>query len=108
MARRSGASLECRAPSDSGGKKPSKGQPDEMVEIRFFVPGQSTRVKGSDAGSNASDAEEDEDISHAQAFHDAIKEKAELGKVSVDIILSFKEFLVLTPNCTYNSASFTA
>src|SRR5258708_34673795 len=97
MARRSGASLECRAPSDSAGKKPSKGQPDEMVEIRFFVPGQSTRVKGSDAGSNASDAEEDEDISAAQAFHDAIKEKSELGTVSGDIILSFEKGLVRIP-----------
>ncbi len=95
------------APSDSAGKKPSKGQPDEMVEIRFFVPGQSMRVKGSDVGSNASDAEDDgEDISAAQAFHDAIKEKAELGHVSGDIILSFEEVLVLTPRGRYDVDMF--
>jgi structure-specific recognition protein 1 len=95
------------APSDSAGKKPSKGQPDEMVEIRFFVPGQSTRVKGSDMGSNVSDAEDDgEDISAAQAFHDAIKEKAELGHVSGDIILSFEEVLVLTPRGRYDVDMF--
>jgi structure-specific recognition protein 1 len=95
------------APSDSTGKKPSKGQPDEMVEIRFFVPGQSTRVRGSDAGSNKSDAEDDgDDISAAQAFHDAIKEKAELGHVSGDIILSFEEVLVLTPRGRYDVDMF--
>lgn len=96
------------APSDdSTGKKPSKGQSDEMVEIRFFVPGQSTRVRGSDAGSNKSDAEDDgEDISAAQAFHDAIKEKAELGHVSGDIILSFEEVLVLTPRGRYDVDMF--
>lgn len=96
------------APSDdSTGKKPSKGQPDEMVEIRFFVPGQSTRVKGSDVGSNGSEAEDDgDDISAAQAFHDAIKEKAELGHVSGDIILSFEEVLVLTPRGRYDVDMF--
>lgn len=78
-----------------------------MVEIRFFVPGQSTRVKGSDVGSNESDAEDDgDDISAAQAFHDAIKEKAELGHVSGDIILSFEEVLVLTPRGRYDVDMF--
>jgi structure-specific recognition protein 1 len=95
------------APSDSAGKKPSKNQPDEMVEIRFFVPGQSTRARGSDAGSNKSDAEEnDDEVSAAQAFHDAVKEKAELGHVSGDIILSFEEVLVLTPRGRYDVDMF--
>ncbi|KAH9080577.1 SSrecog-domain-containing protein [Lactarius deliciosus] len=75
--------------------------------IRFFVPGQSTRVRGSDAGSNKSDAEEnDDEVSAAQAFHDAVKEKAELGHVSGDIILSFEEVLVLTPRGRYDVDMF--
>jgi structure-specific recognition protein 1 len=97
------------APSDSAVKKPSKIQPDEMVEIRFFVPGQSTRARGSDAdaGSNKSDVEEnDDEVSAAQAFHDAVKEKAELGHVSGDIILSFEEVLVLTPRGRYDVDMF--
>jgi len=108
IAGRTEVSLEFLAPSDSAGKKPSKGQPDEMVEIRFFVPGQSTRARGSDAGSNKSDAEEeeDDDVSAAQAFHDAIKDKAELGHVSGDIILSFEEVLVLTPRGRYDVDMF--
>ncbi|KAN0139840.1 SSrecog domain containing protein [Lactarius tabidus] len=108
IAGRTEVSLEFMTPSDSAGKKPSKNQPDEMVEIRFFVPGQSTRARGSDAGSNKSDAEEneDEDVSAAQAFHDAVKEKAELGHVSGDIILSFEEVLVLTPRGRYDVDMF--
>ncbi|KAI0304455.1 structure-specific recognition protein-domain-containing protein [Multifurca ochricompacta] len=107
IAGRTEVSLEFMAPSDSAGKKPSKNQFDEMVEIRFFVPGQSMRVRGSDAGSNKSDAEDDGDeVSAAQAFHDAIKEKAELGHVSGDIILSFEEVLVLTPRGRYDVDMF--
>ncbi|KAH9851695.1 structure-specific recognition protein-domain-containing protein [Lenzites betulinus] len=86
-------------------KKPSRSAPDEMVEIRFYVPG--TQVKGqrgSDAGSQKSDNEEEdgEEISAAQAFHDMVKEKAELGQVAGDIILSFDEVNVLTPRGRYD------
>ncbi|KAI8994226.1 structure-specific recognition protein-domain-containing protein [Trametes punicea] len=85
-------------------KKPSRSAPDEMVEIRFYVPG--TQVKGqraSDAGSQKSDNEEEgEEISAAQAFHDMVKEKAELGQVAGDIILSFDEVNVTTPRGRYD------
>ncbi|TBU31771.1 SSrecog-domain-containing protein [Dichomitus squalens] len=84
-------------------RKPSRNAPDEMVEIRFYVPGTQTKSRGSDAGSQKSDAEEDgEEISAAQAFHDLVKEKAELGQVSGDIILSFDEVNVLTPRGRYD------
>ena len=83
------------------GKKPSKGQLNEMVEVQFFMPRQSS---GSDAGSNEPDAEDDgvDDVSAAHAFHEAIKERAKFGHISGDIILSFEEVLVLTPSGRYN------
>lgn len=84
-------------------KKPSRNAPDEMVEIRFYVPGTQTKGRGSDAGSQKSDDEDDgEEISAAQAFHDLVKEKAEIGQVSGDIILSFDEVNVLTPRGRYD------
>ncbi|RPD62657.1 SSrecog-domain-containing protein [Lentinus tigrinus ALCF2SS1-7] len=83
--------------------KPSRHGPDEMVEIRFYVPGTHTKERGSDAGSDKSDNEDEgEEISAAQAFHDLVKEKAELGQVSGDIILSFDEVNVLTPRGRYD------
>jgi len=55
---------------------------------------------GSNAGSNKSDAEDDDfdDVSTAHVFHEGIKEKAELGHVSGNIIQSFEKVLVLTPS----------
>ena len=73
-----------------------------MVEIRFYVPGTHTKSRGSDDGSQKSDNEDGEEISAAQAFHDLVKEKAELGQVSGDIILSFDEVNVLTPRGRYD------
>ena len=89
-------------------KKRPKGAPDEMVEIRFHVPGTHTKVRGSDAGSQKSDAEDEdeEEISAAQVFHDAIKDKAEIGQVTGDIILSFEEVLISTPRGRYDVDMF--
>ncbi|KAH9841764.1 SSrecog-domain-containing protein [Rhodofomes roseus] len=101
IAGRTEVSLEFTTPS---GSKKSKGAPDEMVEIRFYVPGTVNRDRGSDAGSQKSDDEEE--VSAAQAFHDAIKEKAEIGQVAGDIILSFEEVLVLTPRGRYDVDMF--
>ncbi|KAH9936566.1 structure-specific recognition protein-domain-containing protein [Fomitopsis serialis] len=102
IAGRTEVSLEFAPPS---GSKKSKGAPDEMAEIRFYVPGTVNRERGSDAGSQKSDDEEEE-ISAAQAFHDAIKEKAEIGQVAGDLILSFEEVLVLTPRGRYDVDMF--
>lgn len=79
-----------------------------MVEIRFHVPGTHTKARGSDAGSQKSDAEDDdeEEISAAQVFHDAIKDKAEIGQVTGDIILSFEEVLISTPRGRYDVDMF--
>ncbi|KAM6494459.1 Structure-specific recognition protein (SSRP1) domain containing protein [Amanita muscaria] len=102
IAGRTEVSLEFAPTSSKGGK--SLG--DEMVEIRFHVPGTHTKLKGSDAGSQQSDAEDDEEISAAQVFHDMVKEKAELGQVTGDLILSFEEVLVLTPRGRYDMDMF--
>lgn len=77
-----------------------------MVEIRFYVPGTHTKLRGSEAGSQKSDAEDEEEVSAAQAFHDAIKDKAEIGQVSGDLVLSFEEVLVLTPRGRYDVDMF--
>lgn len=104
IAGRTEVSLEFAVPAD---KKASKHGPDELTEIRFYVPGTTTKeARGSDAGSQKSDNEDEEEISAAQAFHDAIKEKAEIGQVAGDVILSFEEVLVLTPRGRYDLDMF--
>ncbi|KAF8625924.1 hypothetical protein AX17_006650 [Amanita inopinata Kibby_2008] len=106
IAGRTEVSLEFAAPSSSS-KTAAKSLGDEIVEIRFHVPGTHTKLKGtgSDAGSQQSDIE-DEEISAAQVFHDMIKDKAEIGQVTGDLILSFEEVLVLTPRGRYDMDMF--
>lgn len=54
-------------------------------------------------GSQKSDAEDEgEDISAAQAFHNTVKDRAEISQAAGDIILSFEEVLVLTPRGRYD------
>ncbi|KAJ7451586.1 SSrecog-domain-containing protein [Mycena latifolia] len=102
IAGRTEVSLEFSGPSTK-----SKHAGDEMTEIRFHVPGVMSKAKGSDDGSQKSDAEGDDDeISAAQVFHDNIKETADIGQVTGDIILSFEEVLVLTPRGRYDVDMF--
>ena len=96
------------SPTSSAGPKSTltKNMGDELTEIRFFVPGNFSKLKGSDAGSEKSDDDDTEEISAAQVFHDTIKEKAEIGQVTGDLILSFEEVLVLTPRGRYDMDMF--
>lgn len=108
IAGRTEVSLEFSNPASSS-RASSKIMGDEMVEIRFHVPGTHSKLKatGSDAGSQKSDVEDnEEEISAAQVFHDMIKDKAEIGQVSGDLILSFEEVLVLTPRGRYDMDMF--
>ncbi|KAL1743087.1 structure-specific recognition protein-domain-containing protein [Schizophyllum fasciatum] len=88
--------------------KSARPQGDEMVEIRFHVPGVQTKLRADgDAASDAGgDDDGEEEISAAQVFHDLIKDKAEIGQVSGDMILSFEEVLILTPRGRYDLDMF--
>lgn len=87
--------------SDNKNKKISKSV-DELVEMRFYIPG--THVK--DNEDKGSDAEEDAETSAAQAFHDSVREMAEIGQVAGETIVSFDEVLVTTPRGRYDIDMF--
>lgn len=62
---------------------------DQMVEIRFYVPG----VLDKDE-----DAEEDEEeMSAAQGFYETLKDKADVGEVAGSAIAAFSDVVLLTP-----------
>ena len=86
--------------------KPAKGAGDELVEVRFYVPGTMTKEAGSDA-ENDEEKPDEEEQSAAQAFHEAVKEKAELGEVMGDVIINFEDVLVLTPRGRYDLDMFS-
>jgi len=91
-------SLEFNPPSSS-----KKIAGDEMVEIRFHVPGTTSKSKGSDG----EDMDDDEEQSAAQAFHETIKDKADIGQIQGDVIVSFEDVLVLTPRGRYDMDMFS-
>ena len=103
IAGKSEVALEFNPPKPSApdSKDLSKRPPDDLVEIRFYVPGSSILPKGSDAGSDAEDEVEEDDegneISAAEAMHNKIKEKAKIGTVLGKSICIFEDALILTP-----------
>lgn len=80
------------AANGGAASKAKKQKGDQLVEMRFHIPG--TVEKGSD---NDDDDDEEEEETAANAFNEAIKAKADIGQVAGDGIIVFKEVLVLTP-----------
>ncbi|CAE6427699.1 unnamed protein product [Rhizoctonia solani] len=75
--------------------KSKKGRPDELTEIRFYVP-----------GTHEGEGDDEEDVSAAQAFHDLIKDKADIGQVIGDVLVSFSEVNIQTPRGRYDIDMF--
>lgn len=76
------------------GKKAGAGR-DQLVEMRFYIPGVTTKkeTEGDDAGSDV--AEEEKNA--ATLFYDTLMEKAEIGETAGDTIATFLDILHLTP-----------
>ncbi|WFD04084.1 FACT complex subunit [Malassezia obtusa] len=97
------------ASSGAGGlpfNGPKRNRPDQLVEMRLYIPGQIEREdEEEDVKKPVNDdeeADEEEEESAATAFHNAIKAKADIGQVAGDGILVLKEVLVLTPRGRYD------
>lgn len=71
---------------------------DELVEMRFYVPGTSAKKEmnedGDEMSVEGSDAEEQ---NAANVFYDMLMEKAEIGEVAGDTFATFPDILHLTP-----------
>ncbi|WEW58855.1 FACT complex subunit [Emydomyces testavorans] len=77
------------------GKKAGAGK-DELVEMRFYIPG--TAVKEQAEGDEQSvDGEEVEEQNAANLFYETLMDKAEIGEVAGDTFATFPDVLHLTP-----------
>ena len=97
-----------------------KNRPDQLVEMRLYIPGQVERDEAEDEEDEKDVKEEDQELeeeeegeeedgeeeSAALAFHNTIKAKADIGQVAGDGILVLKEVLVLTPRGRYDIDMF--
>ncbi|KAJ1921183.1 FACT complex subunit [Mycoemilia scoparia] len=74
---------------------------DEMVEVRFYVPGTTTTTKKPSDGEDSAE-EREEEANAATIFYETLKDKADVGKVTGDSIVLFSEVLCLTPRGRYD------
>ena len=72
---------------------------DQLVEIRFYIPGTTTR-KEAEGGEAGSDADEEEKNA-VTLFYDTLIEKAEIGETAGDTIATFLDVLHLTPRYVF-------
>lgn len=81
------------------GKKTGAGK-DQIVEMRFYIPGITTRkeTEGEEAGSGG-----EEEKNAATLFYETLIDKAEIGETAGDAIASFLEVLHLTPRFVFVS-----
>ncbi|KAF2221311.1 hypothetical protein BDZ85DRAFT_239563 [Elsinoe ampelina] len=69
---------------------------DQLVELRFYVPGTAMGKEKNDDGEEVEDGEETE-INAAQVFYDNLMDRAEIGEVAGDTYATFLDILHLTP-----------
>ena len=93
------------------GRKAGAGK-DQLVEMRFYIPGTVTKKEENEDGEEKSgDEDEVEEHNAANLFYDTLMDKAEIGEVAGDTFATFLEVLHLTPRsvilgccCTWASA----
>lgn len=89
------------------GKKAGAGK-DQLVEMRFYVPGVTTTKKDADGEEGGSDAGEEEEQNAATLFYDTLIDKAEIGEMAGDTIATFLDVLHLTPRGRFDIDMYEA
>lgn len=78
------------------GHKAAAGR-DELVEMRFYIPGTIARKPEDDGEVNSADEEEYDQQNAANHFYETLIEKAQIGEVAGDTFATFLDILHLTP-----------
>lgn len=71
-------------------------QKDQLTEVRFYIPGVTTKKEAMDDEDGGSDADEEEQNA-ANLFYETLMEKADIGEVAGDTFATFLDVLHLTP-----------
>ena len=97
----------------SRGRKAAAG-PDELVEMRFYIPGTVAKKEKGDEDAKKKDGDDDDDDDEedeekdeeddgveeqnaANLFYETLMDKAEIGEVAGDTFATFLDVLHLTP-----------
>lgn len=106
--------LDLKGLTDKEIKRRRKQQPDELIEMRLYVPGTASaarkrakkEVKTEDGDVEMADGSDeqpeesgDDDQTAAQALHEELKDKADLNSTAGTPMVSFSDVHCLTPRC---------
>lgn len=81
---------------------------DEMVEMRFYIPGM---INTNNEDEEGSPTKEEDGVTPAdgaagknlaEAFYEELKEKADIGEMAGDVIVSFQDVFFATPRGRYD------
>ncbi|KAL3425215.1 structure-specific recognition protein [Phlyctema vagabunda] len=90
------------------GKKAGAGK-DQLVEMRFYIPGVTTKKEALEDDDAPSDAEQSkEEHNAANLFYETLVEKAEIGEVAGDTYAQFQDVLHLTPRGRFDIDMYEA
>ncbi|KAL3451685.1 FACT complex subunit pob3 [Aspergillus insuetus] len=95
------------------GRKAAAGT-DELVEMRFYIPGTAVKTEKGIKEENADEeneeegAEEGEEQNAANLFYEVLMEKAEIGDVAGDTFATFLDVLHLTPRGRFDIDMYEA
>ncbi|KAJ3473275.1 hypothetical protein NLG97_g10405 [Lecanicillium saksenae] len=116
LAGRNEVAVEMSLPQDGNdtavangkGKKAAAGK-DQLVEMRFYVPGTTSTKKETDGedGEGSGDDQEAEKNA-ATLFYETLMEKAEIGEMAGDTIATFLDVLHLTPRGRFDIDMYEA
>lgn len=95
-----GANGQPAGSTNNRGRKAAAG-PDELVEMRFYIPGTAVKtekdVEEKDKEDDEEEEEEGETQNAANLFYETLMDKAEIGDVAGDTFATFLDVLHLTP-----------
>ena len=77
---------------------------DQLVEMRFYIPGTVTKKEKAEDGEEKSEASDVEEQNAATLFYDTLIDKAEIGDVAGDTFATFLDVLHLTPRFVHSDA----
>ncbi len=87
---------ETNGKAGGSGKKAGMAK-DQLMEMRFYIPGTVATKEKDEDGEEKSDAEEVEEQNAASLFYETLLEKAQIGDVAGDTYATFLDVLHLTP-----------
>ncbi|KAJ6004777.1 FACT complex subunit pob3, partial [Penicillium herquei] len=90
------ASAQPAGSTKNRGRKAAAG-PDELVEMRFYIPGLATKKEKAEDAEGDEEENEVEEQNAANLFYETLMDKAEIGDVAGDTFATFLDVLHLTP-----------